>query len=75
MQHLRGEIDELALMAAARDAENGLTDVHCFLGLKSLDEKSESSARTHFRWVVEHIRPPGMPYAISRVELDRLEGK
>jgi hypothetical protein len=75
VQHLRGEIDETALLGAAHDTDNGLTDVHRFLGLKSLNEKNESAARTHFQWVVDHIRPPGMPYVVSSVELDRLAGK
>ena len=75
VQHLRGEIDEMALLAAARDADSGLTDVHCFFGLKSLNDKNEGAARAHFRWVVEHIRPPGMQYVVSLVELDRLEKK
>jgi lipoprotein NlpI len=74
VKYLRGEIDEPKLMAAANDDERR-TEVHCFLGLWSLQQGKKEAALAHFRWVKEHGDPAVTQYAISVIELDRLEGK
>jgi lipoprotein NlpI len=74
VKYLRGEIDESKLLAAATD-DDRMTEVHCFLGLKSLNENKKSAALSHFLWVKEHGNPSLTQYAISLIELDRLEGK
>ena len=52
-----------------------MTEVRCFLGLKSLNENKKSAVLSHFLWVKEHGNPSLTQYAISLIELDRLEGK
>jgi hypothetical protein len=74
VNYLRGEIDEPKLMGAAND-DDRRTEVRCFLGLKSLNENKKSAALSHFLWVKEHGNPSLNQYAISLIELDRLEGK
>jgi hypothetical protein len=73
VKYLRGEIDESKLLATAADG-NRMTEVHCFLGLRSLQENKKSAAPSHFLWVKEHGNPSLTQYAISLIELDRLEG-
>ena len=74
VKFLRGEIDEAKLVAAATD-DDRMTEVRCFLGLKALEVGKQDAARTHFRWVTEHGNASYTQYAISLIELDRLEGK
>ena len=74
IKYLRGELDDAKLMAAATD-DDRMTEVRCFLGLKAFQEGKQDAARTHFRWVIEHGNASSTQYAISLIELDRLEGK
>ena len=48
IKHLRGEIDEAKLIAAATD-DDRMTEVRCFLGLDCLQHGKKDAARTHFR--------------------------
>jgi hypothetical protein len=75
IKHLRGEIDEPTLMAAAGREGDRMTDVRCFLGLKALQEGKNDVARAHFHWVTENGNASYTQYAISLIELDRLENK
>lgn len=74
IKYLRGEIGESTLMAAGNERDR-MTDVRCFLGLKALREGKNDIAPEHFRWVVEYGNASSTQYAISLIELDRLEGK
>jgi hypothetical protein len=74
VKYLRGEIDESKLLAGASD-DDRMTEVCCLLDLRSLQENQKSAALSHFLWVKEHGNPSLAHYAISLIELDRLEGK
>jgi hypothetical protein len=74
VKHLRGEIDEPTLMAAGSEGDR-MTEVRGFLGLKALQEGKNDVARAHFRWVMENGNASYTQYAISLIELDRLEKK
>jgi hypothetical protein len=72
INYLRGQVDEAKLIAAATD-DGRMTEVRCFLGLKALQEGKQDAARGHFRWVTEHGNASYTHYAISLIELDRIE--
>jgi hypothetical protein len=52
-----------------------MTEVRCSLGLKALQEGRKDVAREHFQWVTEHGNASFTEYAISLIELDRIEKK
>ena len=73
IRYLRGEIDQNALLAAATDTDK-MTEARCYLGLDlALKGKGPTTAREHYRWVVEHGTPTFIEYTIAAAELDRLE--
>jgi hypothetical protein len=52
-----------------------MTEVRCYHGLRALREGKKNVARDHFRWVTEHGNASYTEYAISLIQLDRLEKK
>jgi hypothetical protein len=70
---VRGKIDEEKLKAVA--GEDQLTEVHCFLGLSSLQKGKKEEAIGHFRWVKEHGDRSSTHLILAAGELDRLENE
>ena len=71
IKHLRGELDEAGLLAAAVD-DGKRAEAHCFLGLEALADGREDAAIAHFRWVKERGDRRLAQYVMSVAELDRL---
>ena len=71
IKHLRGELDEAGLLAAATD-DDKRTEARCFLGLEALEQDRIDAALAHFRWVKQRGNRRYPQYAISVAELDRL---
>jgi tetratricopeptide (TPR) repeat protein len=74
IRHLRGELNEAALLAAADD-DGKRTEARCHLGLEALEQGRRETAIAHFRWVKEGGNRRGSHYAVSIAELDRLLAK
>lgn len=74
IKHLRGELDEAGLLAAATD-DNKRAEARCFLGLEALDQDRLDAVLEHFRWVKQRGNRRYPQYAISVAELDRLLAK
>ena len=71
IRHLRGELDEAALLAAADD-DGQRTGARCFLGLEALEDGRTDAAMEHFRWAKDRGSRRVPQYAISAAELGRL---
>jgi lipoprotein NlpI len=71
IKHLRGELDEAGLLAAAID-DGQRTEAQCFLGLEALEDNREDAAIVHFRCVKERGDRRFTEYVMSVAELDRL---
>jgi tetratricopeptide (TPR) repeat protein len=74
VQHLRGEIDEPKLIAAATDGDK-MTEARCCLGLDQLLSGHTEAALSHFQWVKQHGEPISTEYSIAVNELERLSAK
>jgi tetratricopeptide (TPR) repeat protein len=74
LKHLRGELDEPGLLAAA-ESESRQVEARCYLGLEALEKGNEDAAIAHFRWVKVRGNPRWTQYTISAAELDRLLAK
>jgi hypothetical protein len=63
--------------ALERELSEGdrMTELRCYLGLRALRGGKKNAARDHFRWVTEHGKASYTEYAISLIQLDRLEKK
>jgi tetratricopeptide (TPR) repeat protein len=74
IKHLRGELDEPGLLAAAED-DGKRVEARCYLGLEAMENGQSVAAQEHFRWVKEHGNPRFTQYVLSTAELNRLLAK
>ncbi len=74
IRHLRGELDEAGLLAAAGD-DGKRVEARCYLGLEALEDGRSDAALEHFRWVKERGNPRFTQCALSVAELGRLLAK
>ena len=72
IKHLRGEIGEPELLAAAID-DDKRTEAHCYLGLDHEIKGEKDKALDHFRWVRDHGNRDFFEYPVALAELVRLE--
>jgi hypothetical protein len=70
--HLRGELDEAGLLAAAGQDQHRQAEVRCDLGLKALRDGRDDAAAEHFRWVKEQCDARVPQSVVSAAELERL---
>ena len=71
IKHLRGELDEAGLLAAAVD-DGQRAEARCYLGLEAVENGQSDAALEHFRRVKERCDRRFSQYAFSTAELDRL---
>ncbi len=74
VRHLRGELDEPGLLAAATD-DDKRTEAHNYVGIAMLLKGRKEAARKHFEWVKKHGVSSNYSYTIAMAELERLEEK
>ncbi len=71
IRHLRGELDEAGLLAAAADGGQR-AEARCYLGLEAVENGQSDAALEHFRRVKESCDRRFSQYALSAAELARL---
>ncbi len=74
LKHLRGELDEDKLLAAAEDDDKRI-EARCYLGLEAVEDGRAGAALGHFRWVRDQDHARGPQVMISLAELERLLAK
>lgn len=75
VQHLRGQVDEAALMAEAGDDVGRLTEVHGYLGVEGISRGRKKEGRVHLDWVVENGKKDFIEYGLALAVLRRLEAR
>jgi tetratricopeptide (TPR) repeat protein len=73
ISYLRGDLTAEALLRAAGNNNDRLTEVHGYLGVDLLLKEQKEAALQQLRWVREHGNKRFVEYTLATIELDRME--